>query len=177
MIRFPSKNFTSSRGTLPLLWQTITHAHTLIHIKDTKQTHTIKHTQRHTPSRPDSPTNAVTRDSWGRRLWGKVRSTNPMILDDLGPELFTKCRFLKSKNHWCPGPTTPRISLLSFIYFVFHFGYTLRSRIYCLLSFQMISGFYSNRVGRFRNKQGKKKCVFYSEQLQWHTALYFTITH
>lgn len=61
----PIIEFTSSRGTLPPF---ITHAHTLVHIKDTKQTHAIKRTQRHTLSRSDSPTHVVTHDLWERRL-------------------------------------------------------------------------------------------------------------
>ena len=45
------------------------------------------------------------------------------LLHDLSPQLFLKCRFLKLENLWHPGPTTPRISLLSFIIFVCHLGY------------------------------------------------------
>lgn len=67
-ILLPIIKFTTSCGTLPPAGAIAAHVHTHIHIKDTKQTHTIKHKQRHTLSRADSLANTVSHDLRARML-------------------------------------------------------------------------------------------------------------
>lgn len=148
----PIIEFTSSRGMLPPF---ITHAHTVVHIKDTKQTHAVKHTQTHSIKAWFSHSCSY---SWfiGKKAVKQGEERKFYFLDDFWPQLFPKCRFLKLEKHWSRGPTTPSISLLSFIWFVCHFRYTLQSRIHFLHSLQMNSEFFSCHIGCFSINQSRK---------------------